>query len=429
MNNKIFPVVINAGGLGKRLSSAYGGLPKALVPVFEKPIIIDQINKFHAQGIDDFYILLGYKSEYIQKTLELEFDKTEICLSFFTEKEPLGSGGSILNFLEYLPNKFIFTYCDIYFDLNVQSIIDFHQTNNALMTILVHPNDHPFDSDLVLVNSGGWLSGIKAHPHSANDFSGNLVNAAFYVIEKSCLQSVSWDGQKLDFAQDILPEVIQEGRVISYQTPEFIKDMGTPARLEKVRGNYKKRYSVTGNKVICLDRDGTINKCRMGDYITVADDFELIDGAAEAIKIFRDLGYFVLCITNQPVVARGDVNIHALKKIHDRMDWLLATENAYLDKVFYCPHHPDKGFKGEVANLKFDCKCRKPETGLLDLAMDYIPFSVSESWFVGDSWRDVQCGKSYGMQTCTIGIAKNGADLASHNLLEFANCLKTEEEK
>ena len=424
-----YGVVINAGGLGTRLSKLYEGLPKALVPVFEKPVLIDQIDKFIDQGFYNFHILLGHKSEQIREALEKQYSSSEVSINFLIETEPLGSGGSLMNHLQQLPNEFIFTYCDIYFDLNIAKMIEFHETNGSSMTILVHPNDHPYDSDLVSVNSSNLVNFLKPHPHTQTDFTGNLVNAAFYILKKSCLLNLSGVSGVQDFAQNIIPKILSHHDVYAYRTIEFLKDMGTPGRLEKVRQNYNKRFCTAGeNKIICLDRDGTLNKCEDGEYITRPEQFELIDGASEAVSIFRKLGFFVVCVTNQPVIARGDTDIAELDKIHTKMDWLLGDKNAYLDGLFYCPHHTDKGFPGEIIELKIECDCRKPKTGLLDQVMDFIPFKRSESWFVGDSWRDIQCGQSYGMRTCSVGTSNLGGDMEVENLLQFANQLQQIEE-
>jgi D,D-heptose 1,7-bisphosphate phosphatase len=425
LNKNEFSVVINAGGLGTRLSAMYNGLPKALVPVFDEPIIIDQINKFINQGFKEFVILLGHKAYEIKAVIEQYYSKSQLKIKFLIEGSPLGSGGSLLYFMNDLPENFIFTYCDILFDLNVEKLLRFHLEKNSDMTVVVHPNDHPNDSDLVSVKAGGLISAIKSHPHNFEDFTGNLVNAAFYVINRTCLLQTPFAESALDFAQDIMPNIVENANVYAYQTPEFIKDMGTPSRLSKVRQIYANRFrNTTKNRVICLDRDGTVNRFKEGEYITHVNEFELIEGVGEAISILRDLGYFVVCVTNQPIIARGDASVNDLKAIHSKMDWLLANHNAYFDGVYICPHHPDSGHKGEVSSLKFDCECRKPKTGLLEHVMSYIPFDCQNSWFVGDSWRDIMCGQSFGMKTCSIGDVELDADMQVASVLDFAKNLQ-----
>ena len=112
-----------------------------------------------------------------------------------------------------------------------------------------------------------------------------------------------------------------------------------------------------------LDRDGTINIEK--GFLTDAEDFELIEGAAKAIRTINQSEYLAVVCTNQPVIARGECTFNKLREIHDKMETLLGQEGAYLDAIYYCPHHPDKGFEGERPEYKIDCDCRKPNDGLL----------------------------------------------------------------
>lgn len=119
-----------------------------------------------------------------------------------------------------------------------------------------------------------------------------------------------------------------------------------------------------------MDRDGTINRYK--GFLTSIDDFELLPGAAEAIRKLNEAGWLCIVVTNQPVIARGELTEDQLREILDKMETLLGREGAYLDAIYYCPHHPDKGFRGEVPELKIDCSCRKPRPGMLyQAAEDY----------------------------------------------------------
>lgn len=184
-------------------------------------------------------------------------------------------------------------------------------------------------------------------------------------------------------------------------------------------------------KAVFLDRDGTVNK--WVGFLTDINDVELLSGAAEAIRRMNFAGYLTIVVTNQPVIARGEVTIEELDAIHGRLEGLLEQEGARLDAIYYCPHHPDGGFPGEIPELKVECDCRKPGTGLVMRAVEKFGIDLSESWFVGDSWRDVQTGINAGMKTCLLtgtGGDKSASprevipDVKADNLLEFVeNCL------
>ena len=144
--------------------------------------------------------------------------------------------------------------------------------------------------------------------------------------------------------------------------------MGTPSRFEAVcrdfaAGKPAKRNLCRKQKAVFLDRDGTIN--RYAGFVRSPEELELEDGAAEAVRLINSSDYLAIVVTNQPVIARGEVTTEGLSKIHDRMETLLGVSGAYIDGLYYCPHHPDSGFEGEIRELKKVCDCRKPKPGLL----------------------------------------------------------------
>ena len=128
----------------------------------------------------------------------------------------------------------------------------------------------------------------------------------------------------------------------------------------------------------------------------------LIDGVAEAIRKINSSGYLVIVVTNQPVIARGEVTYEGLEEIHNKMETLLGLEGAYIDGLYFCPHHPHKGFEGEVPELKIDCDCRKPKPGMLLRAAEDFNIDLSKSWMIGDGENDVKAGVAAGCRTALI---------------------------
>ena len=185
------------------------------------------------------------------------------------------------------------------------------------------------------------------------------------------------------------------------KTPEYIKDMGTPDRFYETERDIKcglvhNRNLKNKQKAIFLDRDGTINK--MVGFITKPEQFELIPGVSEAIKKMNKAGFLVIVVTNQPVIARGDCSFEELQMIHDKMETELGKEGAFVDAIYVCPHHTDKGFEGERPEYKCNCDCRKPKPGLLLQAARDFNIDLSESYMIGDSERDVDAGKNAGVK-------------------------------
>ena len=168
-------------------------------------------------------------------------------------------------------------------------------------------------------------------------------------------------------------------------------------------------------RAIFLDRDGTINK--YVGFLKSIDEFELFPGVTEAIKKINASGYLTIVVTNQPVIARGEVTLSELKLIHNKMETLLGTEGAYLDAIYYCPHHPHKGYEGEIPKLKIDCDCRKPKPGMLLKAAGDFHIDLSNSWMIGDGENDIKAGKAAGCNSALIGEGKYGQDMTGESLL------------
>ena len=123
---------------------------------------------------------------------------------------------------------------------------------------------------------------------------------------------------------------------------------------------------------------------------------------AAAIRKINESGYLAVVVTNQPVIARGEVSFEELEEIHNKMETLLGKEGAYLDAIYYCPHHPHKGYEGERPELKIECDCRKPKPGMLFKAAEDFNIDLSQSWMIGDGENDVKAGSNAGCKTVLL---------------------------
>ena len=242
----------------------------------------------------------------------------------------------------------------------------------------------------------------------------NQVNAALYVLKASPLRAFPVPTAPLDFGKHVFPRLLAENvHLHGYRSPEYVKDAGTPERLDRVEADLRSGVVERSNlsvlrPAVFLDRDGTINE--EASYVTRPEQLKLIPGAAAAIRLLREAGYRVVVTTNQPVVARGDCTSAELKHIHDRMEMELSLEGAFLDGIYACPHHPDKGFAGERPELKFDCQCRKPGDGLLRQAVRELNLDLPTSWLIGDSTSDVQTAYNCGVRSVLLRTGLAGRD-------------------
>ncbi len=406
-------VAILAGGMGSRLKSRTGVLPKPMAAVAGKPVLEHLIAMCVAQGFPDIALLVHYEHDVISDYFG-DGSRWGANLRYCVEENPRGTAGALADALPVLADRFVVLYGDTFADLNLLDILAFHDGYGAAATMFLHPNDHPGDSDLVELDTNNRVTAVHGYPHPDRTYRRNLVNAALYVFERNPLASVQISLGRSDIAKDMIPLMIGHGLTIAgYRSPEYIKDMGTPARLDKVErdvssGLVARLSSRAPRSAVFIDRDGTINVD--SGHVKSPAEFQLLPGVAGAIRQLNQAGLLAVCITNQPVLARGDVTVEVLDQIHALMDFELGAHHAYLDRLYYCPHYPERGFPGEVAALKVDCDCRKPATGMIDTAIAEMKIACETSWLIGDSSADILAGIRAGLKTILVETGNAGRD-------------------
>ena len=406
--------VIMAGGKGSRLRSITNDeIPKPMVPVDGKPLLEYQVEKLKAYGIKKIVMIVGHLGEKIVDHFKDGKD-FGVEIDYIFEKEPLGTAGAFYYLKDKIDAKdFMLVFGDVFFDMDFDRMEDFHFKNSALTTLLAHPNGHPYDSDLIRTDDTGRVIGFDSKHNVRDYWYDNMVNAGMYIINRKLLDLVK-EPVKTDFEKDILANQVQLGaNIYAYHTPEYVKDVGTVDRInatveELKSGLIQSKNLKNKQRAIFIDRDGTINVSK--GFISKADDFELIPGTIEAIKAINKSGALAIVITNQPVIARGECSFEELHNIHNKLKTLLGEKGAFVDDIFYCPHHPDKGFEGEVPELKFDCECRKPKTGMIDEAVKKYNIDLSKSYMVGDSTMDLETARNAGVKSVLVDTGFAGND-------------------
>ncbi len=406
-------VAILAGGIGSRLKSRTGALPKPMALINGIPVLEHQINLCLKNGFIKIALLVHYQSKMIEEYFG-NGAKFGVELVYVIEREARGTAGALLDALDVMDSRFLVLYGDTYADINLKMFWDFDSKHKSAGTLFLHPNDHPQDSDLMEIDESGAIIKVYSYPHAEGVDYPNLVNAALYILDKDSLYRVIPTDRKSDLAKNTFPALLEFGKSLyGYVTPEYIKDMGTPERLDKVERDINQGLpeNLSGRNsriAVFLDRDGTLNG--EVNHLNSPDQLVLLNGVSEAVSRINRSGMLAIGITNQPVLARGDVTSEGLKKIHARLDRLLGEKGAYLDRMYVCPHHPDKGFLGEIPELKMECLCRKPQTGLFDLAVQELNISRRDSWMVGDTTSDILAGKRAGLRTILVRTGYSGRD-------------------
>lgn len=389
-----------AGGLGVRLACVSGDNPKPMMPLCGKPGLLWQLENLRKSGIEKVTLALGYRGEKIKeyfgdgKALQME-------LSYVWEEEPLGTAGVLFKLRDRLREPFFVINGDLIFDVDFQA---FYRAFRGKATVFVHPNTHPQDSYRCRMESGGRITGWRVKENARN-----LVCAGLYLLSPDTLAAL--DGGYANLDKDIIAPLVGKGQVYGYCPAEYVKDYGTPQRLLETEQDIKHGFLASrsrkhARKAIFLDRDGVLN--RLNGFITKPEQLELLPKAGEAVKRINQSEYLAIVATNQPVIARGDCSFEGLYQIHAKLDGLLGEAGAFLDDIFLCPHHPDKGFEGERTEYKINCDCRKPKPGLLMQAAEKYGLSLEDCWMIGDTASDEMAGRAAGCRTILLGRDAEG---------------------
>lgn len=409
--------IIMAGGRGTRISELYPDIPKPMIPIDGTPVLEREIISLRDQGFKDMIITVSHMGQVIMDHFG-DGSSLGVNITYYNEKTPLGNAGALFKLKDTLGDEpFLLLNADAIFDVDFNRMVEYHKSHGGLVTLFTHPNSHPYDSGLILANEKGQVEKWLAKEDERPTYYKNRVNAGLHVIDPKVLEFVAVDAEsigtmgadgkviKVDLDRQILKPLQGTGKMYCYDSPEYVKDMGTPERFHSVvedftAGHVSAKNLKNTQKAVFLDRDGTINKYK--GFMRDIDEFELIPGVAKAIKKINSSGYLCIVVTNQPVIARGEVTYEQLDEIHNKMETLLGFEGAYIDGLYYCPHHPHKGYEGEIPELKIECDCRKPKPGMLLNAAKDFNIDLSRSYMVGDGENDIKAGNAAGCKTILI---------------------------
>jgi len=442
--------IIMAGGAGTRISSIASDIPKPMIEVNGMPVLEHEINCLRSQGFTDLILTVSHLGSVIMNYFGDGSRRSPVTgkpfgvnITYYNEKQPLGNAGALFMMKEQLEGaSFLLLNADIVFNVDFRRMAAYHRNKGGLVTLFSHPNSHPYDSGLLIAEKDLSVKAWLAKEDERPVYYKNRVNAGLHMIDPQALELASVDPQKIgtvdpstgkpvriDLDRDLLKPLVGTGKMFCYDSPEYVKDMGTPERFRAVQEDFRTGRVQAGNlinkqKAVFLDRDGVINAYR--GFIRNIADFELLPGAAEAIRTMNGKGYLVIVVTNQPVIARGEVTWEQLDEIHNKMETLLGMQGAYIDGVYFCPHHPNKGYEGEVTELKIDCNCRKPKPGMLLKAAEDFNIDLEHSWMVGDSGNDIKAGLAAGCRTALVNGAGTlqatggfGQNITVENLFAF----------
>lgn len=398
--------IITLGGKGTRLKELTGETPKPLFPILgQSPL--ERISSFLKKNkILDSIWICGYKSQDFKKYASFIEKKYKLNIEILVENEALGECGKLKEKLLEKKEQYIFLSGDIIFNINLKKAIDFHNYNSSQLTLFTHTSTHAHDSDCIIESPQKNIFDYKLKTDKTHKEGSFLGNSGIYIFNgENFNKAIREINQKqISVFREVFPKFIEMGfRVMSYNTSEYIHDIGTKKRFKNSEEEIKKNIlekKCYDNQQSCLflDRDGTLIECSEGEYITHKDQIRLKeDKILKLKKIAKDFDT-VEIITNQPVVSMKKIKEQDLIILNGILVNMCLRLGLKIDQIRYCPHHPHSGFPNEIKSLKRYCFCRKPKPGLLLEAIYEKNVSTENSLFIGDTWRDKLVAQSVGIK-------------------------------
>ena len=368
------------------------GVAKWDTPILGKPLLKWQTESLLHNGVDHLFIAWPKKADVP------DFLAGNAQVSLLLLDKPKGNAGAIASLAE-LDEDLLYVPGDLFLDVDLHRFLKFHKEKGAMISAFVHPEPHPEQKDVLIVkpNGRGFVV-LPKETSAARDFAyRNIIPTDLAIVSGDFLSTYDPDDIcPLNFRDDVFAPTLAIEGLYAYHSSEYIVKMEDRLSIEKVTNDVSKGIPERKNlknpqTAFFLDRDGTLNV--FGDFVVKAEMLHLIPGAAKAVKKINDSGYLAVCITNQPIVARGETTMGELQRIMATLEMELGKEGAYLDGIYFCPHFPIKK-EQSVAEYTRECDCRKPKIGMLLKAKKDHNINFESSWFIGDTTQDVQTAKN-----------------------------------
>lgn len=398
--------VILAGGLGTRLQKILNGKPKCLAPIKGNTILGYQLNALQVSNIKKVLIICFYKSELVQQYISSIKHTLNLEISIYVENEAGGTGGSIYKASKFLDDKFILVMGDLFFSINLEKIFRYGNSLNSKALIVCKFTDHPHDSDLIGIGEKKVLKKFylrdKDRSQPMNKKVPPLGNSGIFYFKKEFILNNCTNHCDI---HEVIDNFLNSKKSISnsinyFYTSEFIKDIGSESRLEKISKlnlipsqiNSKIRYPA-----IFLDKDDTL----IPDTNTKNPRNIKINlfkpGIIKILKKYTKT-HRIFITTNQPGISKGFFNEEDLINHLYKLAFALFEKGINISDFYFCPHHPKKGFKNEIKSLKIICDCRKPKLGMVREICNEFNTDLKKSIVIGDSLRDKKMAKNIGIE-------------------------------
>lgn len=426
--NNSLEVVIIAGGKASRLKKI-SKKPKILVNLKKNYSLLEELIKnLKSNYINSASLLSGKNGNYIQNF----FRKKEIKnfnLKVIHEDKLLGTAGCLKNLNHSrLKENILIIYGDLLFNININKFFNNFIKTQSDISIFSHPSDHLMDSDILDVNSKNRVHNIYFKPHKKKLLCNNLTMSGIFLVKKRLLKHIS-NNKKSDFSKHFLKKILKANyKITSFRSREYCRDLGTPKRLKNVREDFKKNKNnfLSINKkipAIFIDRDGVINK-DLGPK-KYSNPLNFLRDSIKGLQLLRKTKFLIFLITNQGAIAKGLISYNEVENSFKNYEIYLSSKNFYFDKIYFCPHHPAKGFVNENKKYKVICNCRKPRPGLILKAKKEFNIDLNKSYFIGDSLNDYKAAKNAGVKIIMTKKLENKNYIFKSSLFKAARFISS----
>jgi len=395
--------LILAGGLGTR--SADPSVPKVLQPLGPNDDLLSlHCEQLMLSGITDITLLLGHEADKVKaRVTELEARWPALRIEILFDQVPnAGTVNPVLHAVSQSDDdEFILVLGDVAIAADYRHLVTEWTLSGQPYAVCVHPNLHPEDSDRMV--SGPHGTHLRFVPKGSSDSTAGVVSRAISGISfftREFVIGIETDSR--DVARAFVELALERGELCVINTSFYMKDTGTPARLEQVQRDFESgailRRGRTSRGAIFLDRDGTLIPDAGTTRNSVTPNDVNPDTVA-AIRDANDAGIPIFIVTNQPGVAKGHIIEPDVLTVQYQLEEIFRHGGALIDDFRYCPHHPERGHEGEVTELKIECVCRKPAAGMARDIAERHGINLSASFVIGDTFRDeglaAACGSVY----------------------------------
>lgn len=420
-------VVILAGGLGTRLRSTIGEIPKALAPVAGRPFIEHQFELLREQGLTHVLLSIGHLGHMIRTHVG---DGSAFGMRVrYVEEDPtrlLGTGGALVRALPELEEAFLTLYGDSYLPTDYRALIAAFERSRLPALMSVFKNDGRWD------HSNTRTDGVRVTFYSKQAAPGeaDYIDYGLSAFKRSVIEAHAGSAMPLDMAV-IQRELVEQGHMAAFVVHERFYEIGKPEGLEELDAllgdadtrrlepayGYAPAHATPPNEnaaprpTVFLDRDGTLNEMVYDETHGTMDSPRRPDqvrakpGAGAFLAELKRRGYVLCVVTNQPGMAKGTLTLEQLDAVNRELARQLKVDGGAWDALLYCPHHPEAG---PHANMRYvgRCACRKPEPGLLLRAATDLKLDPAQSWMIGDGLNDMQAGRRAGCRSILLAKLK-----------------------